>query len=307
MQMHIAAFEKWLREEDKAEQTIRSYITTINLFSRWLEHSEVTLEVDRITSIHLMDYRSYLMNNLNQKPSSVNRTIAALKTFFQWAVEANIITKNPAKKIKMKRVQQNIAPKWLTDQEQNRFLNVLETERNELKQARDKALLLTMLRAGLRVEEVSELKINDVDLRQNNISVLDGKGGKWRIIPLHPELKKAIKYWLIFRQTSDKQTHLDSPYLFVSERSGQLTTRGISFLVDHYLELCGLLERGQKGEKLEGQPSCHSLRHTFCKNLVDRGVSIQDVARLAGHDSIQTTLRYVEPSINDLRIAIYKI
>ncbi|MEF3301911.1 tyrosine-type recombinase/integrase [Paenibacillus sp. GYB003] len=307
MEVYISAFEKWLKEEDKAEQTIRSYITTLKSFVRWLEQTEDTVALEKVTPVHLMDYRSYLMNNLEQKPSSVNRTIAALKTFFQWAVDTHLISNDPAQKIKMKRIQQNIAPKWLTVLEQNRLLNVLETERNESKQARDKAVILTMLRAGLRVEEVSDLKINDVDLRQNQISVLDGKGGKWRIIPLHPDLKKAIKYWLTFRQTSDKQTHQESPYLFVSERSGQLTTRGIAFLIDRYLELCGLLERGHNGDKLEGQPSCHSLRHTFCKTLVDRGVSIHDVARLAGHDSIQTTQRYVEPSKDDLRAAINKI
>jgi site-specific recombinase XerD len=71
-------------------------------------------------------------------------------------------------------------------------------------------------------------------------------------------------------------------------------------MVDRYLELAGLLERTKDGMKLDGQLSCHSLRHTFCKSLVDGGVPIQNIAKLAGHDSIQTTQRYVESSMEDL-------
>ncbi|WP_082198365.1 site-specific integrase [Bacillus sp. FJAT-26390] len=78
-------------------------------------------------------------------------------------------------------------------------------------------------------------------------------------------------------------------------------------MVDSYFERCGLLERSEKGVKLEGQHSCYSLRHLFCKSLVNAGVPIQNVAKLAGHDSIQTTLRYVEPSRQDLRKAINSI
>lgn len=68
-----------------------------------------------------------------------------------------------------------------------------------------------------------------------------------------------------------------------------------------------MLERSEQGEKLEGQHSVHSLRHTFCKSLVNKSVPIQNIAKLAGHDSIQTTLRYVEPSQQDLRKAISSI
>ncbi|GMA66089.1 site-specific integrase [Alicyclobacillus fastidiosus] len=75
-------------------------------------------------------------------------------------------------------------------------------------------------------------------------------------------------------------------------------------MVDGYLERSGLLERSESGNKTDGQASCHSLRHTFCKNLVNAGWSIQNVARVAGHDSIQTTMRYVEPSRDELKKAM---
>ena len=305
---YITEFQAWLQNEDNGEKTIRSYGSELRKFFCWYEQTEgKDFSPTDITPIMLMDYRSYLMNTLEQKPATVNKAIATSKTFFGWAIEAKYLKVNPAEKVRMRRVQQNTAPRWLTDQEQNRLLYAIEAKKNEMKQTRDKAIVETMRLAGLRVEEVSELKIDHVDFKQGYITVVDGKGGKYRTVPLHSELKKALKSWLWFRTESDKAPHRASKYLFVSERSGQLTTRAIAFMLDAYLERCGLLERSEQGEKLGGQHSVHSLRHTFCKSLVNAGVPIQNVAKLAGHDSIQTTLRYVEPLQQDLRKAIQSL
>jgi site-specific recombinase XerD len=304
MNEYLTQFETWLKNEDKGEKTVRTYLSVLNKFITWYEQTEGnTFQPQNVNTVLLQDYRSYIMTTLEQKPATINKAIATLKTFFAWALAAGHTTHNPAVKVKMKRVQQAYAPKWLTDQEQNRLLYALETVRNEFKQSRDQMVVLTMLKAGLRVEEVSQLKIEHIDLKNENVTVTNGKGGKYRSVPMCRDLKKALKSWLSHRTASDKHVHQQSDYLFVSERSAQMTTRAIAFMVDTYLERCGLLER-QDNVKLDGQHSCHSLRHTFCKNLVNAGTPIQNVARLAGHDSIQTTMRYVEPSEHDLRKAI---
>lgn len=160
-----------------------------------------------------------------------------------------------------------------------------------------------MLDAGLRVEEASQLRLQDIDLKQETITVTNGKGGKYRVVPMTKELRKVFKTWLSYRSSSDKAIHDDSRYVFVSERSGQMTTRAIAYVVDGYLEKSGLLTRAHDGSKPDGF-SCHSLRHTFCKGLVNAGWPIQNVARVAGHDSIQTTMRYVEPSADELNDAM---
>lgn len=308
MNHYLLQFEAWLKEEDKGEKTIRTYLSVLSKFIKWYEQTEgKQFQLQEVTAITIQDYRSFLMSALEQKPATINKAIATLKTFFSWAVDAGHSENNPAQKVKMKRVQQSYAPKWLTEQEQNRLLYTLETERNEFKQARDRAIVLTMLYAGLRVEEVSELKLNQIDIRQGKVTVVNGKGGKYRVVPMHNELKKALKSWLAHRDNSNKPFHQTSEFLFVSERAGQMTTRGIGFMIDIYLERCGLLERSEDGRKIEGQSSCHSLRHSFCKKLVNAGIPIQEVARLAGHDNIQTTMRYVEPSEHDLRKAIQAI
>lgn len=305
---HITQFADWLRNDDKGDKTITTYVSVLSKFIQWYEHTEGTrFSPNDVTPIVIQEYRSFLQNVQGQKPASINKALAALKTFFGWAVEARYIDSNPTLKVKMKRVQQTHATKWLTEPEQIRLMYSLDTQKNEFKEARDKAIILTMLQAGLRVEEVSNLRVPDVDLRNENVTVVNGKGGKYRTVPMTKDVKKALKRWLTYRQSSTKDAHHDSDFLFVSERSGHMTTRGIAYLVDGYLDRCGLLQRTSDGTKMDGQHSCHSLRHTFCKNLIDVGWPIQNVARVAGHDSIQTTMRYVEPSQGELRSAMAKL
>jgi site-specific recombinase XerD len=283
MNQYILQFESWLREEDKAEQTVRSYIGTMKSFVKWNEQSEgIEFQPKDISAIQIMDYRSYLLNTLEQKPSSVNRAIAGIKTFFGWASETGLIANNPSMKVKMKRIQQTHSPKWLTEKEQNRLLNALELEKNEAKQARDKAIVETMLKAGLRVEEICDLKIKHIDMREGSITVWNGKGGKYRAIPLHDDLKKALKIWLKYRQASDKAAHQQTDSLFVSERSGLMKSYCL-----YSRPLFGACRAVREGER--------------------RGEAWWNVARLAGHDSIQATQRYVEPSKDDLKKAIQAI
>jgi site-specific recombinase XerD len=308
MNTYLHEFAVWLRNEDKGELTVRTYLSVLEKFVSWFEKTEGTpFQPQKVTPLLLQDYRSYLQDVENRKPATINKALAAFKTFFAWTLDAGYTDTNPALKVKMKRIQQTHAPKWLNAQEQNRLLYALETERNPFKQARDQAVVLTMLYAGLRVEEVSQLKIHHIDLKEETIHVFSGKGGTFRSVPMKKELKKALRSWLKFRTESEKPVHQQSDFLFVSERSGKMTTRGLAYLVDTYLERAGLLQRTAEGFKTEGQFSCHSLRHTFCKNLVNAGWPIQNVARVAGHESIQTTLRYVEPSEEELKKAMQSV
>lgn len=304
----LERFAAWLREEDKGEKTIRTYLSVLRQFVVWFEQSEgESFDPKSVSALHIQDYRSYMGNTLEQKPSTINKAIATLKTFFAWANETNVVSSNPALKVKMKRVQKSQTPKWLSYTEQNRLMVVLETEKNEFKAARDKAVVNTILKAGLRAEEIRKLKLSHLDIRQGTITVYNGKGGKFRVVPMHDDLRKYLRSWLKYRNDSEKSFHNDSPYVFVTERSGQMTERALNHMLDVYLERCGLLERSVEGMKLEGQHSMHSLRHTFCKDLADKGVPIEQIKELAGHDSIQTTAIYVQASTHDLRKAINKL
>jgi site-specific recombinase XerD len=304
---YLAGFETWLLNEDKGDKTVRTYISAMKEFLKWYGDTEGNpFEPQNVKPVLLQDYRSYMQTVKNRKPATINKALATLKTFFSWATDAGHVDANPALKVKMKRVQQTHAPKWLNDAEMNRLLYAVEGQKNDFKRARDVAIVRSMLDAGLRVEEVSKLRIQDADFKGETVNVVNGKGGKYHSVPMTKELRKVLKTWMACRVDSNKPAHQASDYVFVSERSGQMTTRGISYVVDGHLENCGLLDRTQDGNKTEGF-SCHSLRHTFCKRLVNAGWSIQNVAKVAGHDSIQTTQRYVEPSQDELRTAMQMI
>ena len=146
-----------------------------------------------------------------------------------------------------------------------------------------------MSEAGLRVQEVSDLNIVDICLekRRENVTVRDGKGGKYRIVPLNKDLVESLESWMQYRKESKFD---ENAPLFLSERDSRPTDRTIRYMVTAYAKDAGL-----------DDVSCHTLRHTFGKNLADAGVRLEQIAYLMGHDSLETTRRYLRPSENDLR------
>ena len=173
----------------------------------------------------------------------------------------------------------------------------MELEKNEFKRLRNLAIIDLMLYCGLRVSEVAELKIEDI--RSNGhteITIRDGKQGKYATVTLIDRHSKNLRKWLKYRQGLQKKCHLGSAYLFVSERSGKFTSRGIQVMVDKYAKLANM-----------DQVNCHRFRHSFCKNLADAGVNIQTIAELARHENINTTRIYVENSQEERLRALEKL
>ncbi|KAF1085682.1 Tyrosine recombinase XerC [Sporotomaculum syntrophicum] len=290
--------EKYLKDleaEGKSEKTIISYRTTIQQFISWYEDSnEQQATIERITPMDIKDYKQYLIITKERKPATVNKIIVTLKSFFGWAVENGISNINPARKIKLQE-RQKLAPKWLDRNEQNKLLREVEKEKNELKKVRDIAIIQMMLQTGLRVEEVTELEITDIEVncKSGKVIVRHGKRNKYREVPLNKDARNALKDYLKERQD---HKYSDSKYLFISERSPQMTTRAIQHMVEHYGERA-------KIEKL----TCHILRHTFCHNLIIAGAGIEKVAMLAGHSSLESSKIYTVPGEKELQDIVEKI
>jgi integrase/recombinase XerC len=141
-----------------------------------------------------------------------------------------------------------------------------------------------MLHAGLRVSEVRALTRDDVELseRKGRVIVQHGKGNKYREVPLNKTIRKLLSSWLEMNPAGP---------LFPNKKKGRtpITVRGIFTLVANYAYLA----------KLEAV-SPHTMRHTFCKDLIDMGVSIDQVAMMAGHGNLNITKRYTTPSAADL-------
>jgi len=289
--------EKYLAElitEGKSDKTITTYRTALKQFIKWFAESTDNTVIEAVTPLDIKEHKQHLVAVQKRKPATVNKAIVTLKGFFEWAVENDYIPINPTKKVKLVEKQQ-AAPKWLERTEQLKLLRAVEQEKNGFKQVRDKAIILMMLSAGLRVEEVTNLELPDVTVngRSGSVTVRQGKREKYREVPLNKDVREAIKDYLLER---DKHKHSHSRFLFVSERSEQMTTRAIQHLTKEY---------GYRA-KIDGL-TCHQLRHTFCHNLILAGEGIEKVAILAGHKSIETTRVYTIPGERELQTAVEKI
>jgi integrase/recombinase XerD len=303
--MFINEFKDWLLEDGRSKETLRSYEATLKDLISWYEET-VGDEFDprEISSKDLQDYRSFLETVRKQKPTTVNKKVAALKTYWTFLVETDRVQTDPTRKVKMKSISTlHVAPRWLTRREQSRLIDVMEMEKKDetpshkWKRLRDLAMAQMMLQAGLRIAEVAALNLDDLDMkhpRDKTVIVRQGKGGKFRPIPMNKDLANALNNWLEVRGESKDGDEA----VFLSERKTRITDRGIRKALDKYFRMADI-----------DNASPHCLRHTFAKNVLDLGGEKQltYVKFLLGHENINTTQRYLTPSEKELRKATESI
>jgi site-specific recombinase XerD len=288
-----------LRSRDRAERTVTGYRRDLEHFAAWFAQTNGCAPAPAtVTPLDVREYRQHLLQRY--KPASTNRRLAALRAFFAWALERGIVSSNPAQAIRWVR-QAPRAPRWLTRSQAYTLLRAVQEARqvaeargNEPsahKAIRDRVIICLMLFAGLRISEVCELTPADVVLneRSGKVIVRLGKGEKYREVPLNADARRALREWLVVRPPEGEQ-------LFVGQGGEALGDTGVRNAVGKYARQAGL-------EKV----TPHALRHTFGKNLVDAGVSLDRVADLMGHESLETTRVYTTPSEADLAEAVGRI
>uniref|UniRef100_A0A7U3YC32 Integrase family protein n=1 Tax=Geobacillus sp. (strain Y4.1MC1) TaxID=581103 RepID=A0A7U3YC32_GEOS0 len=290
MQNYVTPFIGYLYEEAKDEKTIASYRTTVVHFLTWKEQRDGEYIIEETRPIDIKEYISYLKHQCKRKPATINKYIAALKVFFAFLLSSGIIKDNPMTRIKVEKLDYANGAnqtKWLTKEEQDRFISYVQLEPNEFKRLRNLAIIDLMLYSGLRVNEVSSLEINDIITKDKDVQVIirEGKGNKFATVILVQKHAKNLRKWLKYRKGLDKDIHKSSPRLFVSERSPFFTERGIQKMLNKYAELANM-----------DHITPHRFRHSFCKNLANAGTPIELIRRLARHESIQTTAIYLESS-----------
>jgi len=250
-----------------SDNTINSYRFDIKQF----------LELD----LSFNDFSKYLrfLNENNYSKSSINRKITSINSFLDWCIKNNFIEDLVIKKVKSLKLDKKL-PSVLTANYINKLLDELPT--SSFKDLRDKAILELMYSSGLRVSEVSDLKLDNI---KNNKSVkVFGKGRKERILPITNRSLNAINtYVLNSRQNiaNDKS----SSYLFLGVRGGKLSDREIRRIV-----------------KFRVGTFPHSIRHTFATHLLDGGADLRIVQEMLGHKDPSTTQIYTHVSKKQLKI-----
>lgn len=269
----------------KSAATIRTYKTQLKLFTDWLKETGGDYNSKEICTADVAEYRNYLQG-LGKKPATINTALAVIEAYCAWMVGEGYVDRNPAKKVrKVEQVQE--APKWLTKSERAKLLRIVERETD----VRNVAIIHTLLLAGLRASELISLKHDDILIaeRKGSIVIRQGKGNKRRVIPIERDLRNWLGRYMV-------EVHPIGKWLFNSQRSEQLTYIGLYQLVQAI---------GRKAGMEDLTP--HVLRHTYCHDLVSRGVDLGIVARLAGHSKLETTLLYTQPGAEEMEQAVAKL
>ena len=292
----LEQFQAYLKSTDRSSSA-QFYGSDIEKFVLWFQQQHGCFDLAAITPLDLVEYRSYLQSHGGRRtkthptgqpaaPATVNRALVSLSLFCQWALEQGRLVTNPVLGIKPIS-RKELAPHWLTRQQQAAFVRAVQKQQN----LRDLAIVGLMLHAGLRVSEVCALNRCDLVLRPRSgtVTVRYGKGNKQRVVPLNVTIRRILTDYLASLPNHQQ-------VLFTSRLSSHFSVRGIQHLVKRY----------GYDSKIE-HVSPHILRHSFCKNLIDTGVSLDRVALLAGHSSLEVTRRYTTPSEQDLQKAVERL
>ena len=285
---HLEQFEHSLALRDLSANTLKAYIRDLRLFAKWFEGTNGDrFTPPAITPIDLREYKAYLLTVQEAKPATINRKLSTIAVFCRWCVEQGLTEADPSQHISQVS-EVSLAPKWLTKKEQYALIRAVQKENN----SRDLALIMVLLHAGLRVSEVSNLRLSDMKIRERkgSLTVRRGKGSKYRVVPLNADVRAALSVYL------DERRRVSHDYVFVGKRGERLKPWGIQYLVGKHAYIA----------RLENATP-HTLRHTCGKNLIDAGVPLDQVATILGHKNLNTTRIYTTPSEQDLQKAVDQI
>lgn len=287
-------FTQYLLDSGRGERTIRAYAQDLRHFFCWFQETngeQPTLQT--ITPTDLKEFRQYMLITQKSKPATVNRRLAAIRVYLNWARETGQIDHDPARNVKGVDTSP-LAPRWLDRRQQaaivreaEKGVQVARTFVSTITAIRDHAILIVLMHTGLRVSELCALNFQDVTIRDRSgeIRVTAGKGQKARTVPLNKTARSALVDWI---RTVREDARDDGANLFpVLPRTVERAIR----------------EFGRRANIAE-PVTPHTLRHTFAKNLVDSGVSLDRVALLLGHSSLETTRIYTTPGMHDLEKAV---
>ena len=258
----IKRYAACMMVDGKSKRTIYIYCWTIRKLSDMIRKP--------FTEMGAYDIRFFLATEKERgvANSTLETTRARMSAFFQWMTDDEVIQKNPVAKIKPIKIPQEIRTAF-TDVE-------LDALRSACKSVQERALVEFLVSTGVRVSELTSMRIEDVDFDDLSVHVVHGKGSKERMTYMTAVTAKHLLAYI--RSRKEKE----SPMLFCNHEGGAFSSKWIQKLVKQI---------GKRASVDDVHP--HRFRRTFATNLVNRGMDIQEVQKLLGHSSINTTLVYV--------------
>lgn len=265
-----------------SENTLAAYRSDLIDFVEWAERglADRPARVDRLI---LRRYLAYLGSRSFAK-RSIARKASALRRYFSWARRTGLVGVDPAVALRAPTGEGRL-PRVLDGPELQTLLEPSVTDESEppWRRGRNDALLEVLYGSGLRVSELCNLDIDNVDLKRSVVTVW-GKGGKERRVPMSLAAVESIRDWLKFRP--EVTGELSGVALFLNLKGGRLGTRDVRRVLD---------------ERSVNPTHPHALRHTFATHLLDGGADLRSVQELLGHSDVATTQRYTHVSKERLR------
>jgi len=271
----IGAYENYLSKVKKASaNTIASYMRDIRQFAGWL-NSEEGKDVVDASQVNISDYLSH-MEQEGRSGATVSRSLASLKNFYSYVVSSGFLESTPVMEIHVDRGEKKL-PQILTGREIELLL--AQPACIDAKGYRDKAMLELMYATGIRVTELIDLNVDDVNLELGVIKCDGAK--KSRSIPLYPAALKALTAYLKDIRRSMVADPRETA-LFVNISGVRMSRQGFWKILKHYQATAGI----------EKEITPHTLRHSFAVHLLENGADLGSVQELMGHSDISSTQLY---------------
>ena len=262
----LPKFIKNLEDKGRSPSTVLAYRADLEQLIEFLQgKNKVT--VDQVQHSDLEAFRDDLLGQ-DYTPKTVSRKLNAVKTFFRYLVREGVVSSNPAEDVSHPKIEPSV-PKFLSPLEYRALRDVVRDD------ARIYAIIELILQTGMRISEVSNLKIENI--QKNNVKIEAYATQPERTIPLNAPSREAVEEYLKVRPETD------SPYLFVSKNGNPLAVRNIRAAIDRYMEKAGIPDY-----------SVNDLRTTFIVENLKDGVDLVMLSQIVGHKRLSTTERYLE-------------
>lgn len=285
MQSAIDQFIKTQQSRGLSTHTLTAYKRDLDQLHNFLKkYFKKAVDLKEISRLYLRDY----MRDLSVNGRS-NRTLArkatTMKNFFRYCEKYNFVTQNPAANLKIPKFEKKL-PKHFTEPEIEDLLSIPDL--NSKFGIRNKAILELIYSSGMRISEVSNCKLRQIDLNEKLIKII-GKGNKERLVPVGKDASKAVKQYLKIREQFVSKESGD--ILFLSKSGKTLSPDELREILERYIILVA---------KTKGY-SPHSIRHSFATHLLEHGADLRAVQEMLGHSNLSTTEIYTHLSLKDLK------
>ena len=292
----IRSFGRRLEAEGRSPHTVSAYLRDLSCLARVFQRRYPGIGPDGVGSamidevITSPEVRGSSRGGTKSR-ASMHRFKAAVRSFFAWAEQNGFVLENPAGSLKLHRLPRT-SPRFLTEAEKRRLLKELRG-RSSVLAGRDRIIIEVFLGTGIRLQELVDLDIEDVDLDAKHLHVRS-KGGVPQVKFLKSNLRSLLRSYLAERR---RQGEGECRALFLSNRGERLCERQVARRLEHWLAAAGI----------EKKLSPHGLRHTFATHLYSRTGDILVVQRALGHRDLSTTLIYTHLVDSELEDALERL